>query len=191
MPLGLSSVGDIFQRKLDSIFRKLPNIIVIADDIMTIREKDDHSDHDIAFTNLLETAHKNGVKLNYEKIQYKKNEVEFFGETYTTDGRKADPKKIEAIANMPNPTNKKEVQTFLGMVQYLSKFSPRLSELSEPLRYLVHIHVPFIWQAEHTQAVEAIKKEIAQAPILKYYDPKKPIVLQTDASVKGLGVVLL
>ena len=191
MPLGLSSVGDIFQRKLDSIFRKLPNIIVIADDIMTIREKDDHSDHDIAFTNLLETAHKNGVKLNYEKIQYKKNEVEFFGETYTTDGRKADPKKIEAIANMPNPTNKKEVQTFLGMVQYLSKFSPRLSELSEPLRDLVHIHVPFIWQAEHTQAVEAIKKEIAQAPILKYYDPKKPIVLQTDASVKGLGVVLL
>ena len=90
MPFGLSSAGDVFQRKLDSIFRKLPNIIVIVDDIMTIGEKADHSDHDIAFTNLLETARKNGVKLNYEKIQYKKNEVEFFGETYTTDGRKAD-----------------------------------------------------------------------------------------------------
>ena len=84
---------------------------------------------------------------------------------------------------MPNPTNKKEVQTFLGMVQYLSKFSPRLD--------LVCIHVPFIWQPEHSQAVEAIKKEIAQAPILKYYDPKKPTVLQKDASVKGLGAVLL
>ena len=191
MPFGLSSAGDVFQRKLDSIFGKLPNIIVIADDIMTIGEKADHSDHDIAFTNLLETAHKNGVKLNYEKIQYKKNEVEFFGETYTTDGRKADPKKIEAIAKMPNPTNKKEVQTFLGMAQYLSKFSLRLSELSEPLRDLVHIHVPFIWQPEHAQAVEAIKKEIAQAPILKHYDPKKPTILQTDASVKGLGAVLL
>ena len=92
---------------------------------------------------------------------------------------------------MPNPTSKKEVQTFLGMVQYLSKFSPRLSELSEPLRDLVHIHVPFIWQPEHTQAVEAIKKEIAQAPVLKYYDPKKPTILQTDASIKGLGAVLL
>ena len=77
------------------------------------------------------------------------------------------------------------------MVQCLSKFSPRLSDLSEPLRDLVCIHVPFIWQPEHTQAVEAIKKEIAQAPILKYYDPKKPTILQTDASVKGLGAVLL
>ena len=73
MPFGLSSAGDVFQRKLDSIFGKLPNIIVIADDIMKIREKADHSNHDIAFTNLLETAYKNGVKLNYEKIQYKKN----------------------------------------------------------------------------------------------------------------------
>ena len=64
---------------------------------MTYGEKADHSDHDSAFTNLLETAHKNCVKLNYEKIQYKKTKVEFFGETYTTDGRKADPKKIKAI----------------------------------------------------------------------------------------------
>ena len=78
---------------------------------------------------------------------------------------------------MPNPTSKKEVQTFLGMVQYLSKFSSRLSELSEPLRDLVHIHVPFIWQPEHIQAVEAIKKEIAQAPVMKYYDPKKLTIL--------------
>ena len=55
----------------------------------------------------------------------------------------------------------------------------------------MHIHVPFIWQPEHTQVVEAIKKEIAQAPVLMYYDPKKQIVLQTDASIKGLGAVLL
>ena len=64
MPFDLSSAGDVFQRKLDSIFGKLPNIIVIADDIMTYGEKADHSDHDIAFTNLLQTGHKNCVKLN-------------------------------------------------------------------------------------------------------------------------------
>ena len=80
MPFGLSSAGYVFQRNLDSIFGKLPNIIVIVDDIMTVGEKADHSDHDIALTNLLEKAGKIGVKLNYEKIQYK-NEAEFFGET--------------------------------------------------------------------------------------------------------------
>ena len=105
MPFGLSSAGDVFQIKLDSLFGKLPNIVVIADDIMTYGEKADHSDHDIAFTNLLEAAHKNCVKPNYKKIQYKKTKVEFFGEIYTTESRKADPKKIEAIVKMPNPTS--------------------------------------------------------------------------------------
>ena len=75
MPFGISSAGDVFQRKLDSIFGKLPNIVVIVDDIITYGEKADHSDHDIAFTNLLETARENCVKLNYEKIQYKKTSM--------------------------------------------------------------------------------------------------------------------
>ena len=55
----------------------------------------------------------------------------------------------------------------------------------------MRIHVPFIWQPEQTQAVEPIKKEIAQVPVLKYYDPKKTTVLHTDANIKGLGAVLL
>ena len=106
----------------------------IADDIMVVGYKEDHSDHDLALTKLFQTAQKNNVKLNFEKLQYKKQEVTFFGENYTTQGRKPDPKKIEAIVKMKQPENKKEMQTFLGMVQYLQKFTPHLSVLAEPLR---------------------------------------------------------
>ena len=77
-----------------------------------------------ALTKLLQTAKQNNVKLNLEKLQYKKHEVTFFGKNYMTQGRKPDPKKIKAIVKMKQPENKKEMQTFLGMVQYLQKFTP-------------------------------------------------------------------
>ena len=86
---------------------------------------------------------------------------------------------------MPSPTNKEQVQLIIGMIDYLSKFSLRLSELAEPIRELSKDKVPFNWGAEHQQAFTQIKKEIASAPLLTYY--KKQTTLQTDASVKGLG----
>ena len=50
---------------------------------------------------------------------------------------------------------------------------------------------PYAWGPEHNQAFDSIKKEIVQGPILRYYNPKKARVLQTDASIKGLGTCLL
>ena len=76
------------------------------------------------------------------------------------------------------------------MVQYLSKFSPGIAELAEPLQDLMKKHAPYAWGPEHNQAFNNNKKEIVQAPILRYYDPKKETVLQTDASIKGLRACL-
>ena len=77
------------------------------------------------------------------------------------------------------------------MVQYLSKFSPRIAEIAELLRDLTKKHAPYAWGSGHNQAFNNIKKEIVQAPILRDYDLKKETVLQTDASIKGLGACLL
>ena len=131
------------------------------------------------------------MKLNYDKLQYKQDEVEFFGETYTTSGHKPSKDKVSAITSMPSPTNKKQVQSFIGMINYLSKFSLRLSELAEPIRELSKDKVPFNWGPEHQQAFTQMKKEISSVPVLTYYNPKKQTVFQTDASIKGLGAGLL
>ena len=156
MPFGMNVAGDVFQHKLDEIFGKLKNVMCIADDIMVVGYKDDHSDHDLALTKLLQTAKQNNEKLNFKKLQYKKHEVTFFGENYMTQGRKPDSKKIEAIVKMKQPENKKEMQTFLGMVQYLQKFTPHLSVLAEPLQDLIKTNSPYIWGPEHTIAMNAI-----------------------------------
>ena len=88
MPFGITVAGDMFQCKLDECFGHIKNLIVIADDIMVVARKNNHKDHDLAFTTLLQTARKCIGKLNYKKLQYKCTEVNFYGETYTTDGCK-------------------------------------------------------------------------------------------------------
>ena len=77
------------------------------------------------------------------------------------------------------------------MINYLFKFSARLSELSEPIRELSKERVLFNWGPEHREAFDVIKKELVKVPILAYYNPNKETVLQTDTSIKGLGACLL
>ena len=150
---------------------------MIANDIMVVGKQPNHKDYDMALTQLLKTARECNVCLNYDKLQYKRTEVDFFGKTYTIDGRKPLQSKVKAIQEMPPPQSKKHVQSFIGMINYLSKFSAHLSELAEPIRELAKERVPFNWGSEHDEAFSLIKKEVTAAPILAYYNPKKPTVL--------------
>ena len=191
MSFGITVAGDVFQRKLDQCFGKTDQVIFIGDDIMVVGKQQNHKDYDIALTTLLETARKCNIRLNFDKLQYKKTEVDFFGETYTTNGRKPAQSKVSVIVNMPAPTCKKQVQSFIGMVNYLSKFLVSLSELAEPIRELSKDKVPFNWGPEHQAVFKQMKKKIVRAPIHAYYNPKEETILQTDASIKGLGACLL
>ena len=191
MPFGVTIVRDVFQHKLDQCFGHIQNVIVIADDIMVVGNQHNHRDHDQVFTTLLETARKCNVGLNYEKLQYKQEEVYFFGETYTTNGCKPAQRKVKAFNEMPAPTCKKQVQSFIGMTNYLSKFSARLSELAGHIQELCKEKVPFNWGPEHQDAFKLIKRKIVTTPVLDYYNPRKQTVLQTDTSTKGLGACLL
>ena len=92
---------------------------------------------------------------------------------------------------MPPPQCKKQVQSFICMVSYLSKFSAQLSELAKPICKLSKEKVSFNWGPKHDEAFQLIKKDIMVATILAYYNPNKPTILQTDASCKGLGACLL
>ena len=187
MPNGITVAGDVFQCKLDQYFGQIRNVIVIVDDIKIEGKKTNHSNHDLASKTLIETARKCNMHLNYGQLQYKKQEVDFIGETYTTSCSKLAQSKVSAITAMPAPTRKKQVQSFIGKINYLSKFSVQFSELARPIRELSKEKVPFNWQPEHQSAFTMMKKYIAKAPIVAYYNPRKQTNLQTNASIKGLG----
>ena len=133
MPFGMTVTGYVFQYNLDQCLGHIRQVLVIADDIMIVGKKANHIDHDKVLTTFLEAVIRCNVWLNYEKLQYKEEEIDIFGETYTTSSHKHDKNNVTAITKMPAPTNKKQAQSFIRMIIYLSKFSARLSEIAEPI----------------------------------------------------------
>ena len=107
------------------------------------------------------------------------------------NGLEPDPKKVKAIVEMNRPQNRKDLQSYLGMVNYLSQFSPYITELSVPLRQLNRNDVPFEWLPQHERAFNALKTEIASSKTLQFFDSKKPVIIEVDASGYGLGASLL
>ena len=118
-------------------------------------------------------------------------EVPFIGHVATSEGLPADPAKVRAIREMPRPENVAAVQRILGMVQYLSKFLPRLSDITKPLRDLTRQDVEWHWDELQERAFEQLKEAVSVSPILRYYKLREKVTIQYDASQHGLGAVLL
>ena len=133
----------------------------------------------------------NGIKFNPKKLQFKSSKWEFFGHTLTPEGMKIDDRKVEAIKQMSAPKDKKGLQSFQGMINYLKRYSVKLMKLSEPLKPLLREDVEWTWDSTHQDAFDAIKEELTKTPVLAYFNPKSEHIIQTDASLKGLGAVLL
>ena len=91
---------------------------------------------------------------------------------------------------MPDPTNVKELQRFLGMITYLGKFIPQLSVETAPLRTLLEKDVMWTFDKPQREAIKKLKELITSSPVLKYYNPKLPTRISSDASQEGLGAVL-
>ena len=187
LPFGIVVSQDIFQRKLDDIYKKIPNVTGIADDIMVFGSTEE--EHDQAFVNMLEATRANNVSLNSEKLQFKQQRVNFFGHTLTQDGLLPAADKLEALKNISAPSNTKELLFLLGLITYLNRFSAKVAELTAPLRELTKKNVHFRWEQHHQAALDRIKEELCTVPILSYYDPDPATtsILQCDASQKGLG----
>ena len=100
-----------------------------------------------------------------------------------------DPNRIQDILELPAPECIRELQSFLDSLNQLGKFSPRISDLTKPLRVLLSQR-EWTWNISMTQAMKDIKAELSKAPCLGWYDVHKPIVIRSDASNQGLGTVL-
>ena len=122
---------------------------------------------------------------------FKSQDCAFFGGNLTAAGYRMDPKKVQAITEMKPPENLQDLQSVLGLVNYLNRFSPALADLTAPLRTLCKKDTLFTSESSQQTAFEAIKKEITSAPVLAYFDRSKANTIQSEASKKGLGAVLI
>lgn len=195
LPFGINSAPEIWQRTVNEIVEGLPGIEVIADDFLVIGfgETDEEAtkSHDEHLRQLLERFRQKCLTLNRKKVQLRKKCVPYMGHLLTAQGVAVDPKKIAAITQMEAPTDVTGLKRFLGMVNYLAKFMPHLSQDCEVLRQLDRKEVEWDWSPNHQLAFEKIKEKLTQTPVLRYYDLKKEVTIQCDASQDGLGAALL
>ena len=176
-----------FQQETDS-----PGMIGIHDDVIIygyMRE-----DHDSNLINFLNVCQMEGLCLSSKKLELRRDKVSFGGAIYSREGVHPDPKKVQGIEEMTAPETKQQLQSFLGMVTYMPiHFIPHLSHHTELLRQLLKKDVTFYWDDQLTRSFQEIKhllKKQTSKP-LGYYDRRKEVIVQGDASLRGLGTCLI
>ncbi|KAK2718757.1 hypothetical protein QYM36_005931 [Artemia franciscana] len=170
---------------MEEVFTEL-DIWRIVDDIAGIGCTD--AEHDAKLRAVLQAARDKGVRFNKEKCVFDTTSITYFGHRLTTSGIAPDPEKTQALENMPAPQNQEELQTFLGMYKYLSRYIPNLATLNKLLRDLSK-QQKFEWNTSHEEAKRVIQNAVSKN--LSYFDPEaKEIEVITDASQHGLGAQL-
>ena len=165
LAMGLCNAGDLFESALRDLLSGLPGVKNIADYI--------------------------NLHLNPDKVKINCKSVPFFGMVLTADGIKPDPRKAETIKKWPVPQNVTELQSFLGSVNYLSRFIPGLSQLCKPLQALVKKNSEFVWTTVHDKPFQDLKDMVSEDCLIQFYDPLKPLYIECDASKQGIGYVML
>ena len=120
-------MGNMLQHKIDEIFSDIPNMFGITDNILVTGYDKDGVDHDTVVHKVLQWCAKVNLKLNKEKCHFRCTSILFFGEVISREGVQPDPHKVKALMDIPVPNNTKELQAFLGIINYLGKFSKILS----------------------------------------------------------------
>eukprot|EP00794_Sanderia_malayensis_P002412 gene2412-2781_t len=188
-PFGLSSMQEIFNKRLHNIISGLPGVVKSTDDFLVTGK--DMAEHDERLRALLKRLSDNGVTLNPTRCKFRQTAVDFLGHNISAAGVRPLSTKVDALLHFRTPGNITELRRFFGMAQQLAKFTPELARASEPLRGLHSTKNSWVWTANHEAALQETKKVLAQAPILAHYDVSKPTKLRTDGSVlNGIAAIL-
>ena len=141
---------------------------------------------------VLERLDQAGLTLKPSKCQWARTEVKYLGHLIDGTGIRPDPAKCTAVEDFPIPTNRTEVRAFLGLASYYRRFIKDFADIAKPLTELTKTktNCKFEWSEEAQNAFGVLKSRLINSPVLKCPDFKRPLILQTDASNYGIGVVL-
>jgi len=192
VPFGLCNSPAIFQRFINVVFKDLIQtkiVLTYMGDLII-----PSLDYESGIANLktvLRTASEAGLVINWRKCSFLKRQVEFLGHIIE-DGRVYPSKrKIEAVQKFPEPSNVKQLQSFLGLSGYFRKFIPQYSTIARPLSDLLKANTKFIFDEREREAFIQLKEKLSNKPVLNLYTIGAETELHTDASIHGFGAIFL
>lgn len=189
LPFGLTNAPAAFMNLVNDILRPFIDKFVSAylDDILIYsKTKAEHVQH---LRQVFEKLREHKLYAKTSKCKFGRTSVDFLGHVVSTKGFEMERVKVEAIQKWPTPKTKRDVQSFLGMVNFYRRFIKDMATVAKPLTELTGI-VDFDWTSRREDAFLALKRKVMSAPVLRAFDPELPVVLSTDASGCALGAVL-
>lgn len=190
LPFGLTNAPATFQALMNDTFRDMLDtcVVVYLDDILcysnSIKEHEKHLEE------VLRRLKAAQLFVRPHKCAFFKRRVEFLGHVVSSKGIEVDDKKVHIVSEWPTPSDVHEVRSFIGLANFFRRFVRRFAHIAAPLHALTSNKAAWRWEQEHQEAFEALKKALAQAPVVISFDPTKPCVVYTDASDKQIGAVL-
>jgi hypothetical protein len=187
-PMGMAGMPGIWSRLMRRLFDRFSNVVVYMDDICIYsRTMKEHVAHLTAVCKVLRDEK---LYARPDKCVFGVDSVDFLGHTISKDGLHVDQKKIRAMEQLPEPTNRKELLSFLGLAGYYRKFIAGYAKIVLPLSALVKSNALWKWDDSHRKAFLVIKLALQQAPVLQLPNYEKSFVVTTDASGYCCGAVL-
>ncbi|XP_040951282.1 uncharacterized protein [Gossypium hirsutum] len=191
MPFGLTNAPAAFMDLMNRIFQPYLDqfVVVFIDDILVYSKSE--SEHDQHLRTVLQILREKQLYGKLSKCEFWLSEVVFLGHVVSADGIRVDPKKIEAIVQWKAPKNVSEVRSFLGLAGYYRRFVNGFSKIALPMTKLLQKNVPFIWDDQCQRSFETLKQMLTEAPVLTLPESGKDFIVYSDASLNGLGCVLM
>ena len=194
MPFGLCNGPAVFQRLMQRVLMGLnptdgPDFVAVyLDDVLIFSQT--LQEHLIHLRQVIGRLREAGLKLKPSKCHFVRREVQYLGHVITPEGLKPNPDHVAAVRNFPVPQNTREIRQFVGLASYYRRFIPKFARIAQPLHALTCKGAEFNWTGECQIAFSTLKEKLTEVPVLAYPNFDTPFVLETDASIKGLGTVL-
>ena len=163
--------------------------MVFIDDILVYSKYRENRDMHLRV--VLETLRKERLYVKLSKCEFWLREVSFHGHIISEEGIQVDPKKVEVITGWKPPRNVTEVRSFLGLARYYRRFVKGFSMTAVPMTRLLQKNVKFEWSEKCQASFEKLKAFLTKAPVLTQPTYDKEYVIFSNASLNGLGCVLM
>jgi transposase InsO family protein len=191
MPFGLTNAPAVCQELVNNVLGECLDRYAIAylDDILIYsKNEEEHVKH---VTEVLTRLKKFNLELKPEKCEFHKEEVEFLGHMVGVNGVRISETKIKTIKEWATPKTVKDIQSFLGFVNFNRQFIKDFSKIAIPLTKLTRKDTTWTWGKEQEEAFEKLKEACIKEPVLIAFRSGLPLRIETDASDLALGAVAL
>ena len=188
---GHKGLPNFFTKQMYTFFRTLLEqgfALVYIDDTLLLPDSKKHTFQLIEQLHIISTQ--NNLKLAPKKSFFMLLKVKFLGHEIGYNTSKPIHSKIAAIHKIPSPTGKDAIMSFIGTLNFYTKFIEKLHINLKPFYDLLHENTPWKWTDEHERLFQKLKKYLTSEKELTIPNTKHPFCITVDASLIGLGAVL-